>query len=223
MFAHPADLFRGYTDHQGIGFDVFTNNGARTDKGVFAEGNATDDSAVGAEGAAAFYQGVAVFLFAFDLRTRVVDIGKYHARAAEDAVFQSDLVVYGNVVLDFAVVTDTHLVADKDILTQRAMLADAGLATDVYPVPDAAAGADLGACVDDGGGVNGSVGHQCIVCVTFRARARAVVHLPPSTLISWPSRWMAYSRVALFGSLALYSRGRRPEKVSIMSAGMPGK
>src|SRR5690606_20132995 len=101
-----------------------------------ADGHATDDGAVGAEGGALLDQGVAVFTFALDQRARVVDVGEDHARAAEHAFFQGDAVVDRDVVLDLAVVADDDLVADEHALTQGDTLADPGAAAYMDKVPD---------------------------------------------------------------------------------------
>lgn len=151
VFAHPADLAGGHADHQGVGLDVLVDDGARADEGVFADGDAADDGAVGAQGGALLDQGVAVFVLALDQRTGVVDVGEHHAGAAEHALFQGDVVVDGDVVLDLAAVADDDLVADEDVLPQRHPGADAGAAADVDEMPDAGSFADLRAGIDDGG------------------------------------------------------------------------
>ena len=118
VFTHPADLSGRDAHHQGIGGDIPVNHGTGADEGVFADGGATHDGAIGAEGGAFFHPRVAIFAFALDQRAGVVDIGEHHAGAAEHAFFQGDVVVHADVVLDFAVIADDHFIADKDILTQ---------------------------------------------------------------------------------------------------------
>lgn len=159
MFAHPADLAGGDTNHEGIGFDVLVDDGAGADKGEFADGDSADDGAVGTEGCAPLYQGIAIFALAFNERTRVVDIGEDHTRAAEDAIFQGDVVVDGDIVLDLAAVADTNLVADEDVLPKGDALTDSGATADVDPMPDAGTRANLGAVVDYGCGMDGDT-HQ---------------------------------------------------------------
>ena len=56
-----------------------------------------------------------------------------------------------------------------------------------------------------------------IILVTFLARAREVVHLPPKTVIRFLFFCMAYSRLALPGLVFVFSSGRMPAKVSIVS------
>ena len=56
-----------------------------------------------------------------------------------------------------------------------------------------------------------------IILVTFLARAREVVHLPPKTVIRFLFFCMAYSRLALPGLVFVFRRGRKPAKVSIVS------
>lgn len=159
VFAHPADLFGRYAHHQCIGFDVFVYHRASTDEGKLSDSGAADDGAVGAQRGAFLDQCVAVFVFALDQRSRVIDVGEDHAGAAEDAFFEGDVVVNRDVVLDFAVVADDDFVADEDVLAERHALANPGAAANVNPMPDAAAFADLCAIVNDGGGVDGDIGH----------------------------------------------------------------
>ena len=136
---------------------VFIDHRTCADKGESAYGDAADDGAVRAQRRTGFDQSVAVFAFALNQRTGVVDIGEYHAGAAKHAVFQVNVVVHGNVVLDFAVIADGHFVADEHVLAERAVFADFRAAADVGEMPDAAARADLRAFVDNGGGVDGVV------------------------------------------------------------------
>lgn len=151
MFAHPADLPGGDADHQGVGSDVLVDDGARADEGVFTDGDAADDSTVGAQCGALLDQRVAVFVLALDQRAWVVDVGEHHAGAAEHALFQGDVVIDGNIVLDLAAVADHDFVADEDVLPQRHPGADAGAAADVDEMPDAGSFANLCAGIDDGG------------------------------------------------------------------------
>lgn len=162
-FAHPTNLSGRHADHEGVGFDVFVDHGAGANEGVFADGYTTDDGAVRTQGGALFNQCVAVFVFALDERTGVVDIGEHHAGAAEHALFEGDVVVHADVVLDLAVVADVDLVADEDVLPKRDAFANLGAAADVNPVPDAASFADLCAVVNDCGGVDGDLGHIWII------------------------------------------------------------
>ena len=84
-------------------------------------------------------------------------VGEHHAGAAENTVFQRDVVVHADVVLDLALVTDADFVAHKDVLTEGHAFAYFCAAADVHKVPDTGAFADLGTFVDDGAGVNGIV------------------------------------------------------------------
>ena len=135
--AHPAHLAGGHAHHQGVGRHVLVDDCARTDEGELADGDAAHDGAVGAQGGAAFDQGVAVFAFALDERARIVDVCEHHAGTAEHALFQGDVVVHRDVVLHLALVADDDLVTDEDVLAQGHALADAGAAADVGKVPHA--------------------------------------------------------------------------------------
>lgn len=167
-FAHPADLTGGHADHEGVGFDVFVDHGACAHKGIFANGDAADHGAVGAQGGAFFDQCVAVFVFALDQGAGVVHVGEHHAGAAKDALFQGDVVVHADVVLYFAAVANGDLVADKDVLAKGHALADFCAAADVDEVPDAGAFADLGTFVNDGAGVDG--GHRGMWIAALRSQ-----------------------------------------------------
>lgn len=57
MTAHPADLPSRNTGHQGVGFDVAVDDGTSGNEGVFANGNAADDSTVSTESSALANQG----------------------------------------------------------------------------------------------------------------------------------------------------------------------
>lgn len=157
-FAHPADLAGGHADHEGVGFHVFVDHGTCAHKGVFTNGDAADHGAVGAQGCAFFDQGVVVFVFALNQGAGVVHVGEHHAGAAEDALFQRDVVVHADVVLHFAAVANGDLVAHKDVLAEGHALADFCAAADVHKVPHAGTVANLCAFVNDGAGVDGS-GH----------------------------------------------------------------
>lgn len=222
MPAHPADLLCRHSGHQGIGFDIAVDDGAGGDKGIFSHGNAADDGAVGAQGGAFFDPGGAVFAFARNGGTRVVDICEDHARAAEDVVFEGYGVIDADVVLHLDVVADHHIVADEDVLAEGAPLANACTAGNVHPVPDAGVVANLCSRVDyccRVGGVSHGVRDVCqwMLLETRCARAIAVVHLPPNTVRSLLLVWIAYSRLARLGLSPECNRGRRPAKVERIS------
>ena len=153
---------RRHAHHQGKVGHVLLHHGAGSHKGVAPDGGAANDGAVGAQRGALPDEGAAVFVLAGYGRTRVVDVGKDHARAAENVVFERHGVVDADVVLDLDVVADDDIVADEDVLPQRAAFANAGARADVDPVPDAGVCADLRAFVDDGGFV-GVVAHGSVL------------------------------------------------------------
>ncbi len=157
--AHPADLFCRHADHQSVGGHVFVDNGTGPHKSVFANGGAANDGAVGPQSGTFFDEGVAVFAFTLDKRAGVIHVGKHHAGAAENALFQCDVVVNTDVVLHFAVVTNHDLVTNKHVLTQRNAFSYAGATTYVHKMPHTGAFANLRAFVHDGAGVDGA-GHH---------------------------------------------------------------
>jgi len=130
--------------------DVFGHDGAGADEGVAANGVAADDGAVGPQGGAALDEGGADLIHLSDFGAGVEDVGEDHGRAAEDAVFQGDTFVDGDVVLNFAFVADDGVWAYYDVLADVAVLADFGAGEDVGEVPDFGALADLDVVVDDG-------------------------------------------------------------------------
>src|SRR5690606_10253661 len=72
------------------------------------------------------------------------------AWAAEYALLQVNVVVNGDVVLDFAMVTNGDLVAHKDVLPKGHSLANFCAAAYMHKVPHAAAFTNLRAFVYDG-------------------------------------------------------------------------
>ena len=158
-FTHPADLAGGHANHEGVGFDVFVDYSPCAHKGVFTDGDATDDGAVGPERGAFFDESVAVFVFALNQGAGVVHVGEDHAGATEHAFFERDVVVHADVVLNFAPVADGDLVAHEHVLAEGHALAYFCAATHMDKVPDAGAFAYLGALVDDGAGVDGGILH----------------------------------------------------------------
>ncbi len=118
ILAHPADLPGGYANHEGVGFDVFIDHGTCAHKAVFTDGDAAHHSAVGPKRCAFFDEGIAVFVFAFYQSAGVVYVGEYHAGSAEDAFFESDVVVNADVVLHFAAIANGDMVADEHVLAK---------------------------------------------------------------------------------------------------------
>lgn len=157
--AHPAHLASGHADHESVGFHVFVDHGACAHKGKLTNGDAAHHGAVGAEGGPLFDEGVAVFVFALYKGAGVVHVGKNHAGAAEDALFERDIVVHTDVVLHFAAVTNVDLVSDEHVLAEGHALADFCTPTHMDKVPDAGAFANLCAFVNDGAGVDDG-GHR---------------------------------------------------------------
>ena len=78
----------------------------------------TDQSAIGSQGCSFADQGSAVFFFACDCSPWIVDICEDHARTTKDIIFQGDVVIDRNVILDLAAVTDHHAIPNKDVLTE---------------------------------------------------------------------------------------------------------
>ena len=104
--------------------DIFCYDCSGADEGVLADSVAADDRAVGAERCSLFDEGGAHLIHFADFCTGIVDVGKDHGWAAEDAVFQCDAFIDGDVVLDFAFVADDGVGTDDDVLADVAVFAD---------------------------------------------------------------------------------------------------
>ena len=140
--AHISDGAGGVAEHEGVVGCVAGDDGAGADEGVAADGGAADDGAVGAKRCALFNERGSHLVHFADFRPGVVDVGKNHGRTAEDAVFQGDPFVDGDVVLNFASLADVYIRADDHVLPDVAVFTDSGVAEDVGEVPDFGAVAD---------------------------------------------------------------------------------
>ena len=115
---------------------IFRNYSASADEGVTADGMAADDGAVGAKRCALFDEGGAHLVHFADFSPRVVYVGEYHRRAAENAVFKCNTFINADVVLDFAFIADDGVGADNDVLANVAVFAYFGTGKDVGEMPD---------------------------------------------------------------------------------------
>ena len=123
---HPSDLFRRVAHHKGVVGNILRNHRTGADKGVAADGDLTDNGAVGTQGGAFLDEGGADLVHLGNLSPGVVDVGEDHGRAAEDAVFQGHAFVDAHVVLDLALVADGDVGSDGDVLADVAVLTDFG-------------------------------------------------------------------------------------------------
>ncbi len=82
-------------------------------------------------------------------------VSKDHAGAAEDALFERDVVVNADIILHFAEVTNGDLVADEYVLAEGYTFADFCATTHMDKVPYAGVFTDFCALVDDGAWVDG--------------------------------------------------------------------
>src|SRR5690348_11419494 len=104
MAAHPAHLPRRNPPDQSESRHVVRDHRTGGHKRVFTQYDATYDGRVRADGGTAFYHGVPVLILTFYFAARVDDVGEHHARTAEHVVFEGDVVVYRDVVLNLDVV-----------------------------------------------------------------------------------------------------------------------
>src|SRR5690606_37429684 len=135
VFAHPSDLPGGHAHHEGVGRHVGRHDGPGADEGVFPDGYAAHDRAVGAQRGPPFHQCRAVLGLAFDARPRVVAVGEDHARPAKDVVVERASVIQRHVVLNLAVIADRGPSRDEDVLTYGDVGADACPGADMAEVP----------------------------------------------------------------------------------------
>jgi len=61
---------------------------------------------------------MSVLVFPVDQSPGIIDVGENHAGAAKNAIFKMDIVVYRDIVLDFAVITNSDLVANEYTLAK---------------------------------------------------------------------------------------------------------
>jgi hypothetical protein len=115
--ANPAHLAGWHANHEGIGFDVFVDHCSSANKCIFTNDDSAHHGAVGTQSGPFFNEGTKVFVFALDEGAGVEHVGKDHAGAAEDALFERDVVVHADVILHFAAVANCDLVADEHVLT----------------------------------------------------------------------------------------------------------
>jgi len=151
---HPTNLPGGHAHHEGVRGNIFVNHRTGSDESVLANGNATYNGAVGAQCCALFHERISVFALAFDQRTGIVNVGEDHTRATEYALFQVDVVVNRDVVLDFAVIGDGDSIAHEHILAHGDVFSDSGTAAYVDEMPHPGAFADLSAFIYNGAGVD---------------------------------------------------------------------
>src|SRR5256884_266623 len=145
---HPADSTRGHAHHQRIRRHVGGHHGTCTDECVLAQCHATDDGRVGADGAAALYEGGSILMLARHVTARVHHVGEHARRPAEHVVFERDALIDRYIVLDLGIVADPHTGHHHHVLAQVAALADHRAGHDVAEVPDLRAPADLRPVVD---------------------------------------------------------------------------
>ena len=149
VFAHPSDLPRGYTNHQGISRHITIHDSTGSDERIFTDRIATHDSAVRTHGCAALDQSISILILARHSAAWVIHIGKHHARAAEHIIFQCHIVIHRNIVLNLDVIPNDNLVANEHVLSQRASAANDRLTTNMHPMPDTGALTNTGTFIDN--------------------------------------------------------------------------
>lgn len=92
----------------------------------------------------------AIFVLARYVSTRVDHIGKDHAGATKDIVFDVHRIIDRDIVLNTDVIADPHVVSDEYVLAQRAFASDVSAATDMAKVPYTGIDTNLRAVVYNG-------------------------------------------------------------------------
>lgn len=114
-------------------------------QGMGADGNPADDGGVGPDAGSLLDPGsdvVAGGVPGIGAAGRL-DIGKDHAGATEDIVFQDNPLVDADIVLDLDIVADLNVGGDKDVLSDFAVRSDFRPGHDMAKMPDLGARTDL--------------------------------------------------------------------------------
>jgi hypothetical protein len=123
-FTHPTNLPGWISRHQGMIGNIFGYDGACADKCILSNSMAADDGAVGSQSGSFLYQGGTNLIHFGNFGPGIVDICEDHGGPAENAIFQSDPLVNGDIVLYLAPVADRHIGPDDNILSDVAVLTD---------------------------------------------------------------------------------------------------
>jgi len=140
-----------YADDYGVCRNVVCDHRARTYERPLPDADTADDGRVRSQCGAAPDVGLLVVFggVARKSRARGADVGKHHARSAEDIVLEYDTVVDGDVVLNLDSIADPHAACHEDVLSELAVPAYDGAAHDVTEMPDLGVVADDGSIIDD--------------------------------------------------------------------------
>ncbi len=125
--------------------DILGYYRAGSHQGMSANGNPADDGGVSPDASSLFNPGgniVAGGVPGIGAAGRL-DIGKDHAGATEDIVFQDNPLVDADIVLDLDIVADLDVGGDKDVLSDFAVRPDFRPAHNMAKMPDLGARTDL--------------------------------------------------------------------------------
>ena len=106
--------------YHGIIQHILGYSGTRPYKGIFPQGSATNNSSIGTNAGTAFNQSIRIIRRSVSriFAPGSPHIGKHHAWAAENIVFQSYSLIYADIVLYFYLVADLYPIANKNILAK---------------------------------------------------------------------------------------------------------
>src|SRR5690606_21339227 len=123
--------------YQRVRWHVFGDDGTGGDKGPFAYRHTADYCGVCAYGGVSFYQCLYVIFACVSWVGTAWSpyVGKDHARAAKDVVFEDDALIYRDVILYLHVTSYLHVFCHVDVLPDRAVGAYLAVATYVADMP----------------------------------------------------------------------------------------
>jgi hypothetical protein len=152
---HPTNDLAGISNKQSKVWDILQNDRASADKGVLADGHATDDCAVGPKRRTQPDQRRTELVHPPDLAARVEHIGEDHGWTAKDMILKGHSFIHRDVVLYFDPIADVHVWTDHHVLADPTILSNPGVFQDVGEMPDRGPFANLNAIVNTCGLMRG--------------------------------------------------------------------
>lgn len=133
--AHPADLSRRVADDQRISRYIAGNDGACADHRIRPDIVAANYRAICPERCTFADVSWRKLVLAFDMCTRCKYICEYHRRTAKHILVKGHALIDGNIILEFAAITDRNIGACHNVLPDRAVTADDGARQNMRKVP----------------------------------------------------------------------------------------
>ena len=111
-----------HPNHQCVIGDILVHHGSCPNECISSDVHPADHGAVCAQRGPLTHKRVSILAHAGNCGAWVVDVGEDHARTTKNPIFQGDIVINRDVVLNLAVVSDHHTIAYENILTKRTAL-----------------------------------------------------------------------------------------------------